>query len=80
MILTLIVVILGLVAGAVYAVWLSYLEDQADRQAFDRGGPQLLNDTEHVAMTRLARGEVLDRHDRRVAHAAIKRVCGGIAV
>lgn len=36
MILTLIVVILGLVAGAVYAVWLSYLEDQADRQAFDR--------------------------------------------
>ena len=47
-----------------------------DRQAFDRGGPQLLNDTEHVAVARLARGEVLDRHDRHVAHAAIKRVLG----
>ena len=47
-----------------------------DRQAFDRGGSQLLNDTEHVAVARLARGAALDRHDRRIAHAAIKRVFG----
>ena len=50
-----------------------------DRQAFDRGGPQLLNDTEHVAVTRSMRGVPLDRHDRRIAYAAIRRVCGGIA-
>ena len=48
-----------------------------DRTAFDRGGPQLLNDTEHVAVTRISRGEELDGAlDRRNAWAAIKRVLG----
>ena len=47
-----------------------------DRQAFDRGGPQLLNDLEHWGVSRVAAGLGLGRTDKRIAYAAIKRVLG----